>query len=72
MLNAWTCFTVLLENADRYQTREQLLAALEDTLAISEFARRVADLANPRTIEEAHGLDELMDRVAARPDGGSV
>jgi hypothetical protein len=30
MLNAWTCFTVLLENANRYQTRDQLIAALED------------------------------------------
>jgi len=30
MLNAWTCFTVLLENANRFETRDQLIAALED------------------------------------------
>ena len=30
MLNAWTCFTVLLANMDRYNTRDQLIAALED------------------------------------------
>jgi hypothetical protein len=30
MLNAWTCFTVLLRNASRYQTRDQLITALED------------------------------------------
>lgn len=30
MLNAWTCFTVLLADMDRYNTRDQLIAALED------------------------------------------
>jgi len=30
MLNAWTCFNVLLVNMDRYQTKGQLIDALED------------------------------------------
>jgi hypothetical protein len=30
MLNAWTCFSVLLENADRYRTKGDLIAALEE------------------------------------------
>jgi hypothetical protein len=30
MLNAWTCFNVLLVNMDRYQTKDQLIDALED------------------------------------------
>ena len=30
MLNAWTCFTALLENADRYRTKNDLIAALEE------------------------------------------
>jgi hypothetical protein len=30
MLNAWTCFNVLLVHMDRYQTREQLIRVLED------------------------------------------
>jgi hypothetical protein len=30
MLNAWSCFTALLENASRVQARDQLIAALED------------------------------------------
>jgi hypothetical protein len=30
MLNAWTCFNVLLQNADRYRTKVDLIAALEE------------------------------------------
>jgi hypothetical protein len=30
MLNAWTCFSALLANADRYRTRDDLIAALEE------------------------------------------
>jgi len=30
MLNAWTCFSVLLQNADRYRTKADLIAALEE------------------------------------------
>jgi hypothetical protein len=30
MLNAWSCFTSRLESAGRFQTRDQLIAALED------------------------------------------
>src|SRR5438105_8375533 len=30
MLNAWTCFNVLLVHLDRYQTKDQLIHVLED------------------------------------------
>ena len=30
MLNAWTCFNVLLVHMDRYQTKDQLIRVLED------------------------------------------
>ena len=30
MLNAWTCFNILLVNMDRYQTKDQLIDWLED------------------------------------------
>jgi hypothetical protein len=30
MLNAWTCFVNLLQNADQFQTKDELIAALED------------------------------------------
>ena len=30
MLNAWTCFNVLLVNMDRYQTTDELIEVLED------------------------------------------
>ena len=30
MLNAWTCFTVLLQNTDRYRAKDDLIAALEE------------------------------------------
>jgi len=30
MLNAWTCFVNLLGNADRFQTKDELISALED------------------------------------------
>jgi hypothetical protein len=30
MLNAWTCFSVLLENVDRYREKNDLIAALEE------------------------------------------
>ena len=44
--------------------------AFEHAFAVVKFASGVADFANGRavrTIEEAHGFDELVDRVAVGP-----